>query len=232
MEYSEEKKSPFIIGGSIILAGLIIAGAIIYVSGALESGKNAIPQVDTVSNNAEQLFRPVDETDHIRGDKDAEVVLIEYSDTECPFCISFHETMRRVMNTYGDRVAWVYRHVPFHNQSEQEIIALECASDQGGNNAFWAYLDRLFAITPGNDEFDLALLPEIATYIGLNENTFNQCMKTKDVSSRIDRDVADAFNAGLKGTPFTLVVGKKAVFNIDGAQPFSVVSSFIEQALQ
>ncbi len=233
MENNQEKTSPFIIGGSIVLAGLIIAGAILYVSGALESGKNIVPQQDTTTpDQAQQLYRPVDETDHIRGNKDAEVVLIEYSDTECPFCISFHKTLKQVMSTYGEQVAWVYRHVPLKNQSQQEVVALECAYDQGGDNAFWAYLDRLMSISPGNDQFDLSLLPDIATRIGLETNTFQGCLQTKDVSSRVMRDTNDAFSAGLKGTPFTLVVGKKATFSIDGAQPFSVVSSFIEQALQ
>lgn len=233
MENHQEKTSPFIIGGSIVLAGLIIAGAILYVSGALESGKKIVPQQDTTTpDQAQQLYRPVDETDHIRGNKDAEVVLIEYSDTECPFCIMFHETLKQVMSAYEGQVAWVYRHVPLKNQSEQEVVALECAYDQGGDSAFWAYLDRLMSISPGNDQFDLSLLPDIATRIGLEIDTFQGCLQTKDVSSRTMRDTNDAFRAGLKGTPFTLVVGEKATFSIDGAQPFSVVSSFIEQALQ
>lgn len=228
-----DTESVFIIGGSIILAGLMIAGAILYVSNAFESGGKSIstPEVPSTTQN-EREFRPVDKSDHVRGKRDARVFLIEYSDTECPYCIMFHDVLKQAVEVYEGDVAWVYRHAPFHNQSEQEIKALECAYDQGGDSAFWAYLDSLFGMTPGNDQFDLALLPTIAQRIGLDIEPFESCVVSKDVSLQIQRDTQDAITAGLSGTPYTLIVGEESVYPIDGFVSFEVLSSFIDQILE
>lgn len=110
--------------------------------------------------------------DHVLGNPNADVLIIEYSDTECPFCKQFHETMHQVMDQYGKdgKVAWVYRHSPIdqlHPKARKEAEALECANEQGGNDAFWKYADKLFEITPSNNGLDAAQLPVIAAMIGL-----------------------------------------------------------------
>ena len=89
--------------------------------------------------------------DHIAGNVDAEVSLIEYSDFECPFCKRFHGTAKQLVEAYGGRVNWVFRHFPlnFHNPAAQrEAEASECAAEIGGNGAFWFYADRIYARTP------------------------------------------------------------------------------------
>lgn len=93
-------------------------------------------------------FRPVDDTDHIIGSKDAEIIIIEYSDTECPFCKRYHEAMHQAVDAYDGKVAWVYRHFPLtsiHPLAQPGAIAAECAATLGGNDMFWKYLDALFA---------------------------------------------------------------------------------------
>ena len=85
--------------------------------------------------------------DWVRGDlKKAKVVLVEYSDFECPFCGRHHPTMQSLMNTYGDDIAWVYRHFPlsFHPQAMPAALASECVGEQLGDDGFWAFGDRLF----------------------------------------------------------------------------------------
>lgn len=105
----------------------------------------------------------VTEKDYISGNPKAELVIVEYSDTECPFCKRFHETMTRVMNEYGKagKVAWVYRHFPLdaiHSKSRHEAEAIECAGEIGGNDKFWVYLNKLMEITPSNNQLDQSLL--------------------------------------------------------------------------
>jgi protein-disulfide isomerase len=90
---------------------------------------------------------PIDpKTDHIRGNPNASVAVIEYSDYQCPFCKAVHPTYQKIMDTYGDDVMWVYRHypLPFHPHAQKAAEGGECAAELGGNDAFWKYTDQLF----------------------------------------------------------------------------------------
>lgn len=91
---------------------------------------------------------PVDlENDHIRGDKDAEIAIIEYSDYECPFCRRVHPTMQQLVDQYDGKVMWVYRHYPlsFHPEAMPLAIGAECAGELGGNDAYWEFTDKVMS---------------------------------------------------------------------------------------
>jgi protein-disulfide isomerase len=95
-------------------------------------------------------LRPLDENDHLQGATDAPVVVLEYSDLQCPYCKRFHDTMNQVMEKYGTekKVAWAYRHFPIlsnHPDAAKVAEASECAAELGGNDAFWKFLDEVFA---------------------------------------------------------------------------------------
>lgn len=91
---------------------------------------------------------PISEKDHIRGNRDAEVVIIEYSDFQCPFCQRFHGTMNEVIKGYKpEQVAWIYRHFPLdtiHPNARPLAEASECATELGGPDKFWKFADVLF----------------------------------------------------------------------------------------
>ncbi len=186
--------------------------------------------------------KPVDGEDHILGNPDAPVKLIEFSDFECPFCKRFHLTMKRLMNEYGEngKVAWVYRHFPLdslHAKARKEAQAAECANELGGNEAFWAYSDRLFEVTPSNDRLDLAVLPRIAQEIGLDRAKFEACLggdaRGGKYAAHIEADVQDAIASGGTGTPYSLVIAPNGkTFPINGAQPYAALKSIIDLALR
>jgi len=99
-------------------------------------------------NSNDIAVNPVDENDHIRGNIDAQIVLVEYSDFLCPFCGQFHNTMKELMDTYSDNeLAWVYRQFPIpslHPQAPRYSQASECIADIEGNEGFWEYADSVF----------------------------------------------------------------------------------------
>ncbi len=185
--------------------------------------------------------KPVDGEDHILGDPGAPVKLVEFSDFECPFCKRAHLTLKQIMAEYGEtgKVAWVYRHFPLdslHKKARKEAQASECANELGGNDAFWAYADRLYETTPSNDRLDLSLLPKIAEEIGLDRDTFEACLagdaRGGKYADHIESDVQDAVASGGTGTPYIVVIAPNGeAFPINGAQPYSAVKSIIELAL-
>jgi protein-disulfide isomerase len=216
---------------AVVIAGALIAGAI-YFGGSNSSGTQARGTINTDTVE----IAPVSSKDHIIGSPDAKVIIIEYSDTECPFCKIFHSTVSQVMDEYkGQSVAWVYRHFPIqelHSRAPKEAEATECAAEQGGNNAFWSYLNKIFATTSSNDTLDPQELPRIAESIGLNVSAFNQCLESNKYADKINKDVKAAYDAGAQGTPYTVVISGKKKSVIVGAQDYNTVKSVIDPLLK
>ena len=183
-----------------------------------------------------EFIQPVTPRDHIWGDPNAPVKIIEFSDTECPMCKRFHPTLKRIVAEYPGKVAWVYRHYPvdeIHSRARKQAEATECAAELGGNAKFWAYLDRLFEITPSNNRLDPAQLPRIAQYAGIDRAKFEQCLQSGRHAQRVAEDVDDALAAGATGTPYSVVVAPNGrLFAILGAQPYATVKLAVEIALQ
>ena len=234
-------KNNFAVPMAIIIAGALVAGAL-YFNNKGNGGSGDSNNLVVKDNNAAEIakennVKPVSSADHIRGNPNAKVKVIEFSDPECPFCKRFHNTMNQIIDEYGKsgQVAWVYRHFPLdaiHSKARKESEALECANEQGGSAKFWAYLDRLFEVTPSNDGLDLAELPKIAEYAGLDKTQFNQCLESGKYAKHVADDQADGINSGARGTPYSVVVaanGKKFVIN--GALPYESVKAIINQAL-
>lgn len=218
---------------AIIIAGLIIAGAVIYANKGVQA---PAPKQDKQAEASLDNIKPISAKDHIFGNSDAPVKIVEFSDTECPFCKRFHDTMHQIITEYNGKVAWVYRHFPLdslHSKARKEAAATECANDLGGNAKFWAYLDRLMEVTPSNNGLDLAQLPVIAEYVGLDRVKFETCLNSGKYDKRIQEDVDDALASGGRGTPYSVVIaknGKKAV--ISGAQSVAGIKSVVDPLLK
>ena len=193
-------------------------------------------------SEAAKGVKPVSGEDHIRGNANAPVKIIEFSDFECPFCKDFHASMRQVMNDYekDGKVAWVYRHFPLdqiHSKARKEAQAAECAAEVGGNKAFWTFADGLFEIAPSNNRLDLALLPKIAEGMGLDKAKFAACLEGDQrggkFAAHIEANEQDAMTAGGTGTPYSLVINSKGhIFPVNGAMPSEAVKAIIDAALK
>ena len=213
---------------SIVLAGLII-GVAVYLSNN-KKPTLAEQKIETTTNE----MRPVSNEDHILGSPDADLILVEYSDTECPYCKMFHETMHQIMDEYGQKgkVAWVYRHFPIdqlHPKARKEAEATECANELGGVNAFWKYTDTLYEKTPSNNGLDPKELPKIAKDIGLDEKAFNACLNSGKYASKVQADYDDAIKSGGRGTPHSIIILKDgSKVPVSGAQPYQSLKETID----
>jgi len=175
--------------------------------------------------------------DHVRGSANAKLAIVEYSDLECPFCKQFHPTMKQVLDTYKGDVQWVYRHYPlsFHANAQKESEASECAWDQGGNDAFWKYVDAIYERTTANGTgFALDKLAPLAAELGLNEGKFKECLDTGKFTKKVTDEMAGGTTAGVTGTPGSIVLNIKTgeTQMIPGAVPFDQVKTIIDGMLK
>lgn len=237
METESKLSKQLSIPSAILLGALIVSGALIYSSKKVTGGSVPTQQPQAVQQTGSlEKMTPVSSSDHIRGNPNAPVKIVEYSDTECPFCKKFQTTMQQVMAEYGKdgKVAWVYRHYPIdqlHSKARKEAIALECANEQGGNDKFWSYADRLYEITPANNGLDLAELPKIAEYLGLDMAKFNTCLASSKYDKHIEDEVQNAQATGGNGTPWSIVVGNNGKkYPLSGAQPITAIKQLIDLA--
>lgn len=242
----QQKQNSYLVPISIVLAGVLIAGAVFLTGKKSDGGQVAqnpgqeVQQTPPTQEANTDAVRPVSENDHIRGDINAPVKIVEYSDFECPFCKRAHETMIQIMEKYGDsgQVAWVYRQFPLESlhpvKAVAEAVASECAAELGGNDAFWAFADRFFELTPSNNRTDLdVVIPQIVEEIGLDQSAFNECMNSGRYDQHIQDDIDNAVATGGRGTPWSVVIAPNGqTLPLSGAQPYSSFEQIIEAALR
>lgn len=175
---------------------------------------------------------PVSDKDHVLGNKNADIVLVEYSDFECPYCKRFDESMQQVVKDYGNKVAWVYRHYPlgFHAKAQKSAEASECANELGGNDKFWKMSSLIFEKMPA---LELTQLPDLAAQLGMNKQKFQQCLDSGKYAQHIKEDMDGGSKAGITGTPGTVIIAKNGKRDfIGGALPAESVKQQIDALLQ
>ncbi len=228
-EYKE-----FYAPGAIIIGALIVAGSIIYAALGPAAFQNSIKTSGSNTvlnpNSGSAVSIPVLNTDHIRGNLSAPVTIVEFSDLECPFCKAFHPTVKQTLEEYGGKVRWVYKHFPIdslHPKARKEAEASECAGELGGNDAFWAYIDRVFEITPSNNGLDSAKLPQVAQELGLDRTKFETCLNSGKYASKVEAQYQEGLKAGVNGTPGSFVNG----VSVKGAVPYAQLKQTIDSQL-
>lgn len=160
----------------------------------------------------------------MRGKENAPITIVEYSDFECPFCKQFQPTLHKIQDQYKNQVKFSFKHIPlpFHTKARQAHMASLCAGAQG---KFWEYRDKLFERDSGLERDDLI---RYAGSLGLSTDAFTVCLDSKQYAEVIDRDLAEARELGVQGTPTFFVNGRL----LSGAQPFSRFSQLIDEELK
>jgi len=245
---------------SIIIVGIVVAGAVFFglknsrSSGSKESkgGQAEISEKAGDSSPAGRQVQPQNaqvktsiDDDAILGNKEtAEIAIVEFSDFECSFCKRFRdETLDQLKENYIDNgsVILVYRDLPlpFHEPAAtREAMAAECAGEQGGDEIYYQFHDKIYEQSPGNGQgISEEKLAEIGVGLGLDKGELKNCIADKEFSEEVKKDAQDAGRVGISGTP-GFVVGKLSEDGsvegvvISGAQPYSVFENAIEQLLK
>ena len=191
----------------------------------------AAPEEKLTADQAAKLPKVTD-ADHIQGDKNADVLLIEYSDLQCPFCGSFQPTAEKIYSEYKGKVALVYRHFPLdtiHPKARPAAVASECVASLGGNKSFWEFIGKIFADQTGA----LDKLSDIAKQVGVNTADLDKCIAEKKMDSKVEEQYQGGSAAGVNGTPASFLVNKKGeVWLISGALPFEQMKAKVDEALK
>ncbi|MBU0767401.1 DsbA family protein [Patescibacteria group bacterium] len=187
------------------------------------------PSAPTPARSADDV-PAVTDTDHVRGNLNAKVTVVEYSDFECPFCARHHPTMVQLLEDYGDDVNIVFRHYPlsFHSNAQKSAEASECANELGGNDAFWEYHDILF-----ENGADVTQLVSYAEEVGLNKTAFETCLNSDKYAQHVKDDMNGGSKAGVSGTPGNIIIDNDTGETrlVSGAQPIENFKAVIDEML-
>ena len=162
----------------------------------------------------------------MKGDPNAKVVLIEYSDFECPYCLRHQETMQQIAAAYGSQIAIAFRHFPLtsiHPQAQKAAEASECAAEQG---KFWEMHDKIFEANAAGT-MSVAKWKELAGSLGLKTEQFNSCLDSGKYAAKISQEAGEGAAAGVQGTPATFINGQL----VSGAVPYEQFKQMIDGSL-
>jgi protein-disulfide isomerase len=139
----------------------------------------------------------------VRGNAKAPVMIVEFSDYQCPYCHQVEPTVKAILAKYGDKVSLSYRDFPLsaiHSQAEISAEASRCALEQG---KFWEYHDQLFTAS----KLEKDALIEYARNLKLDEKQFESCLTSEKYKAQIEKDLQDGRKAGVNGTPGFFING-------------------------
>ncbi len=228
---------------SAILAAILLLYAVII--GAPANNKTAnnqtsetqtktqlAPGVEDVSEHYQRLM--IRDDDRYLGNKDADIVIVEFLDFECPFCKRIHTFPRKIQEEFKDKVVWVFRHLPlpFHEPyATREALAVECAYEQQQIDGYMKMHDKIFG---GEGKYSEEKLVSFAEEIGLDKEKFRTCLTEERYKKRIERDLKQAQTVGAQGTPTIFILDRKnqKAYGIFGALPYEDFRDIVKKVVE
>lgn len=164
------------------------------------------------------------ENEPFRGNAEAKILVVEFSDFECPFCLKSQVVSRQIREKYKDKIKWVFKDFPlsFHKKAMGAHIAANCVNLQS-KEKYWKYFDSIFDENRTEDFLTAEWLERKAKSLDLDMGKYKTCLADENVKKEIEADIAEAAVLGIKGTP-TFIINGKAV---EGAQPMEVFESIL-----
>ena len=208
--------------GSAVLAPLVAWAAFRLI--ARIPDRVRARQLSGTADELVDLSEDVDpERDHIRGSHDAPVTLVEYGDYECPYCGQAEVAIRELLESFGDDLRYVWRHLPLNDVHTNAQIAAEAAEAAAAQGSFWDFHDRLLT---NQDDLSPRGLARRAEEAGLDAERFWEDLRHHHFAERIADDVASADASGVAGTPSFFINGNR----YDGAYDVATLSAAVRRA--
>lgn len=207
-----------------VALGYLIWGANIF--SAQQADAQATNPPSAANNAPPQITRyPVDDAGFPSiGPENAPIVIVEFSDFQCPYCKQWQQTVYQpLLDAYPGQIRIVYRHLPLtsiHPDAQAAAEASMCANEQ---NKFWEFHDKLF----GGSSLSVNVYSQYASELGLDLNKFEACVKNRTYQQAVQTDSDFALNLGISSTPTFFINGLAVV----GAQPLGVFQQVIDKEL-
>jgi protein-disulfide isomerase len=153
----------------------------------------------------DELLTPaLDDVDHVRGERGAQLELVMFGDFQCPFCLGAQSILRRLGERLGERLVFAFRHLPIPEKHPLALVAAEASEAAAEQGRFWEYHDALFAEQPRLGPQTFARL---ARDLGLDAERLAAEVEAEAHAARIERDRSSAAASGATGTPTFFVNG-------------------------
>ncbi len=221
-----DENNKFLIPGAVILAGVIIAVAVIY----SVKGPSSNTGGDNGRTTTSAILPPVSSDDFVLGNQNAPVTMIEYGDYQCPFCGKFFkdtESVLREKYVKTGKVRFIYRDFAF--LGPESLWAANAAHCAGEQDKFWQYHDYLYVNQRGENQgaFSKDNLKSFAAALGLDKNKFNACLDSEKYTDLIQKETKAGGGAGVQGTPANFINGTPYA----GALPTATFTQIIDNEL-
>jgi protein-disulfide isomerase len=211
----------------------------IFIQEAKNNPNTISPAQSPIQPQRDSIVSVSLDDDPVKGNPNAPITIIEFSDFQCPFCKRFHETTLPMLEKNyisTGKVKFVYRDFPItniHPNAVPTALASECADDQG---KFWEYHDKIFVNQKSWQDLEIAdsvnVLKQYAIELGLDMGEFNQCLETGKYLDEIQNDLQDGRDYGVTGTPGFFIGNEKLGYvRVIGAQPYSVFEQVLDEQL-
>lgn len=234
MKKEDSKIITFVLGAIIIFTSGIFLGQFLS-TGSILGRKEAVKPEESpsvaVPPQPEVLGKSINEAGGVgtlpmKGDEDAPVTIIEFSEYQCPFCGRYvQDTLTKIEKDYIEtgKVKYYFRDFPlaFHQYAQKTAEATRCANDQG---KFWEYHDKVFE---DSENLSLENLKKWAADLKFNTVQFDECLDSGKHEEAVKKDFSDGQSAGVRGTPSFFINGKI----LRGAQPYEEFKKVIDEAL-
>lgn len=218
------KRLDAVLSWLLTLSAVAIAGVLVRREFFSPANAGTLPSLNDPITFVDQ-WRGLVEEGVVVGSRDAPIMVVQFSDLECPFCRRFHGTLRSAQSDYGDKVAYSFVHYPLsmHKLARPAAIAAECA---GRQNRFAEYLDAVFE---KQDSLGQRTWTAFAADAGVRDTAaLIACMSDTAVSARVERNVALGDLVGVRGTPTVIVNGWRFPVTPPDSQFRRVIDALLE----